>query len=258
MDDNYHSYLNRVAKSALPDTYASQVTNLQESPKFLLQDQQRVPASFPGYSIITPTADSDATNRGLYENLQNCQQQLTKNMPPDFVALVSPDSFHLTVADLVWDNSYRALADADPAFEGNLQQQIAAGITAYQGTDEAPVHWQIMGLMLRPRAIAVSLVPSNEESYDRITDFRRSVYQNPGLMALGVEQQYHFTAHITIAYFGSIQQGFDQQAFCNLLQDMNMQWVEAPQEMQISQLELRKFTDMNNYQREEQWPTVKI
>jgi hypothetical protein len=257
MDDNYHSYLNRVAKLTLPDTYASQATNLQESPKFLLQGQQRVPASFPGYSIITPTANSDGDNRSLYENLQHCQQTIAKHTPTDFVAMVSPDSFHLTVADLVWDNSYHALADSDPSFEEKLRTQIATGMESYQSTAK-PVQWQIMGLMLRPRAIAVSLVPRNEESYDRIIAFRRSVYQNPGLMSLGVEQQYHFTAHITIAYFGNIQQDFDQPAFCDLLQDINMQWIDAPQEMQISALELRKFTDMNHYQREPQWPVTKI
>ena len=41
MDDNYHSYLNRVAKLTLPDTYATQVNTLQESPKFKLQGQDR-------------------------------------------------------------------------------------------------------------------------------------------------------------------------------------------------------------------------
>jgi hypothetical protein len=258
MDDNYHSYLNRVAKLTLPDTYATQVNTLQESPKFELQGQQRVPVAFPGYSIITPTANEDAANRSLYENLQQCQQQIVKQVAPDLVALVLPDSFHMTVADLVWDNSYRALADKDPAFEGNLRQQIAAGMSGYKATINEAVSWQVMGLMLRPRAISVSFVPANEESYDRVLAFRRSVYQNPGLMSLGVEQQYHFTAHITIAYFGNVQQEFDQQALSHTLQDLNLQWIEAAPELSFSRVELRKFTDMNTYQREESWPITNI
>jgi hypothetical protein len=258
MDDNYHSYLNRVAKLTLPDTYATQVNTLQESPKFALQGQQRVPVSFPGYSIITPTANQDAANNSLYQNLQQCQAQIQKQVAPDFIALVAPDSFHMTVADLVWDNSYHALADHDPDFEANLRQQIAEGIAGYQSTNTQPVRWQVMGLMLRPRAISVSLVPADEESYDRVLAFRRSVYQNPGLMALGVEQQYHFTAHITIAYFGNVQQEFDHKAFSHLLQDLNMQWIESPPEINFSRVELRKFTDMNHYQREENWPVANI
>jgi hypothetical protein len=258
MDDNYHSYLNRVAKMTLPDTYTSQVNTLQESPKFSLQGGQRTPVSFPGYSIITPTANQDAANSSLYENLQQCQAQIAKQVAPDLIALVSPDSFHMTVADLVWDNSYRALADHDPAFEGNLRQQISAGIAGYQATGTEPVCWQVMGLMLRPRAISISLVPADEESYNRVLAFRRSVYQNPGLMALGVEQQYHFTGHITIAYFGNIQQDFDRQGFVHLLQDLNLQWIESPPEIKFSRVELRKFTDMNKYQREENWPVANI
>jgi hypothetical protein len=258
MDDNYHSYLNRVAKLTLPDTYATQVNTLQESPKFALQGSQRVPMDFPGYSIITPPANEDAANHSLYENLGQCQEQIVKQVAPDLVALVAPDSFHMTVADLVWDNSYHALADQDPTFEGNLCQQIAAGISGYRATSNEPVRWQVMGLMLRPRAISVSLVPANEESYDRVLAFRRSVYQNPGLMDLGVEQQYHFTGHITIAYFGNVQQGFDRQALSHTLQDLNLQWIEAAPELSFSRVELRKFTDMNTYQRESSWPIANI
>jgi hypothetical protein len=258
VDDNFHSYLNRVAKLTLPDTYASQISNLQESPKFELQGQKRVPASFPGYSIITPPAESDLANKDFYTGLTECQQQLAKNVAPDLIALVDPASFHLTVADLVWDNSYLALSNADPGFEPKLRQQIAEGFQSYQPPSQEPVSWQIMGVMLRPRAIAVSLVPVDEAGYDRITAFRRSVYQNPGLMGLGVEQQYHFTAHITIAYFGNVQQEFDRAGLAHMLQDINLQWIDRPQSLQISQVELRKFTDMTHYQRETDWPIAQI
>jgi hypothetical protein len=259
VDDNFHSYLNRVAKLTLPDTYASQINNLQESPKFELRGTERFPASFPGYSIITPPANADGVNKDFYANLNDCQQRIAKNVEPDLVALVDSDSFHVTVADLVWDNSYLALSSANPEFESKLRQQIAEGFERYGSpAATAPVRWQIMGVMLRPRAIAISLVPADEESYDRVLAFRRSVYQNPGLMNLGVEQQYHFTAHITIAYFGNVQQDFDKAGFSTLLQDINFQWIDHPQMMEISQVELRKFTDMTKYERQPDWPAIKL
>ncbi|MEO1378556.1 MAG: DUF1868 domain-containing protein, partial [Cyanobacteria bacterium J06635_10] len=34
MDDNYQTYMNRVARMTLPEAYASQVQYLKESPKF--------------------------------------------------------------------------------------------------------------------------------------------------------------------------------------------------------------------------------
>jgi hypothetical protein len=115
-----------------------------------------------------------------------------------------------------------------------------------------------MGLMLRPRAIAVSLVPCDENSYDRMIAYRRTIYQNPGLMDLSIEQQYYFTAHITIAYFGNVAQSFDRTNFSKVLQDINMQWIDQPQELSISQVELRSFSDMSNYHRETDWPVVKL
>ncbi len=258
MDDNYHSYLNRVAKLTMPATYDSQINNLQESPKFKLQGQQRRPEAFPGYSVITPPAAEDGVNQAFYQNLQDCQQQLVKNLEPDLIALVTPESLHLTVADLIWDQSYTAAVNADANFETKLCQQIADSSKSYQDSNSTPVRWQIMGLMLRPRAIAVSLVPCDENSYDRMIAYRRTIYQNPGLMDLSIEQQYYLTAHITIAYFGNVAQSFDRTNFSNLLQDLNLQWIDQPQELSISQVELRRFSDMSNYHREADWPVVKL
>jgi hypothetical protein len=258
VDDNYHSYLNRVAKLTMPATYDSQVNNLQESPKFKLQGQQRLPEKFPGYSVITPPAVVDGANTAFYQNLHDCQQQLLKNLEPDLIALVTPESLHLTVADLIWDQSYLAAVQADPNFEVKLRQQISDSFKSYQDSNSKPVRWQIMGLMLRPRAIAISLVPCDENSYDRVTAFRRTIYQNPGLMNLSIEQQYYFTAHITIAYFGNVAQNFDRAQFSHLLQDINQQWIEQPQELAISQVELRHFSDMSNYDRAADWPVVNL
>jgi hypothetical protein len=258
VDDNYHSYLNRVAKLTMPATYTSQVNNLQESPKFKLQNQQRVPEKFPGYSVITPPATVDTANQAFYQNLQDCQQQLVKNLEPDLIALVAPESLHLTVADLIWDQSYTAAVAADTNFETKLRQQIGESFSSYQESSPTPVRWQIMGLMLRPRAIAISLVPCDENSYDRVTAFRRAIYQNPGLMALSIEQQYYFTAHITIAYFGDVAQPFDRAHFSNVLQDINLQWIDKPQELSIDQVELRHFSDMTHYHRETDWPIVNL
>jgi len=56
--------------------------------------------------------------------------------------------------------------------------------------------------MVMTRSVGVCLAPTDENSYKQILEFRRSIYQNPDLIALGIEQQYHFTAHITLAYFG--------------------------------------------------------
>jgi hypothetical protein len=261
VDESYNTYLNRVAKMTLPATYASQVKNIQESPKFrLTADGTREPIAFPGYSAITPPGAEDPANSEVFRELAACQQQLVKTLEPDLLVLVDPASFHFTLADLIWDSAYRVAIDANADFEAKLIDRIEDSFKIYQSSvvDSAPIRWQIMGLTVRPRAIEVSLVPKDEYSYDRIIAFRRAIYQNSSLISLGIEQQYYFTAHTTLAYFANVQQEIDRARLSDTLQEYNMQWLDRPQEVILSEGQLRKFTDMYNYERQPNFPIVKL
>ncbi|WP_373539885.1 DUF1868 domain-containing protein [Chamaesiphon sp.] len=261
MDESYHTYLNRVAKMTLPATYESQVKNLQESPKFkVAADGTRQPVSFPGYSAITPPGAEDADNSAVFKELAACQQQLFEKLEPDLLVLVDPASFHFTLADLIWDSAYRTAIDTNPDFESKLIDRIADCFKIYQDSivETAPIRWQIMGLTVRPRAIEVSLVPKDEYSYDRIIAFRRAIYQSSSLISLGIEQQYYFTAHTTLAYFANVHQEIDRDRLSDTLQAYNMHWLDHPQEIILAQGQLRKFTDMYTYAREPNFPIVQL
>jgi hypothetical protein len=261
LDETYLTYLNRVAKLNLSATYESQIKTIQVSPKFKLDPESGwVPQPFPGYSIITPPANEDHDNKNLYQELKSCQEQLIKSLEANLIVPVAPESFHLTLADLIWDSAWENAVNSHPQFQQKLIQEITDSFNLYHHTygEEKPIKWQLMGLMMRPRAISVTLVPKDEESYQRLTTLRRAIYQNSGLIGLGIEQHYYFVAHITIAYFGDINQSFSSKNLIETLQDLNMQWIDRPQELTISQAQLRYFSDMSNYQREENWPTVMI
>lgn len=261
MDESYHTYLNRVAKMTLPATYESQVKNIQESPKFrLLADGSREPVSFPGYSIITPPGAADPDNAGVYTELAACQQHLVKQLEPDLLVLVEPASFHFTLADLIWDSAYRMAVDAKPDFESKLFDRIEDSFKIYQNSivETKPIRWQIMGLTVRPRAIEVSLVPKDEYSYNQIIAFRRAIYQSSSLISLGIEQQYYFTAHTTVAYFGNVNQEIDRARLSTTLQEYNMHWLDHPQEILLAQGQLRQFSDMYTYERKAHFPIVQL
>ncbi len=260
MDESYHTYLSRVAKMTLPATYESQVKNIQESPKFRLTDGTRQPVAFPGYSAITPPGAEDPANSAVFKDLAACQQQLIEKLEADLLVLVDPASFHFTLADLIWDSAYRMATDANPDFERKLIEQIEDSFKIYQDSivDTTPIRWQIMGLTVRPRAIEVSLVPKDESSYDRIIALRRAIYQNSGLISLGIEQQYYFTAHTTLAYFANVQQEIDRVRLSDTLQEYNMHWLDHPQEIILAQGQLRKFTDMYTYERQPNFPIVQL
>lgn len=261
MDESYHTYLNRVAKMTLPTTYESQVKNIQESPKFgIAADGSRKPVSFPGYSVITPPGNEDDTNNGFYESLRACQKQLAEKLEPDLLVLVDPASFHFTLADLIWDSAFKMATDANPDFEDKLCDRIEDSFSIYRNSVEGsePIQWQIMGLTVRPRAIEVSLVPKDEYSYNRITAFRRAIYQSSSLISLGIEQQYYFTAHTTLAYFANVDREIDQSRLSDTLQEYNMHWIDHPQDIVLTQGQLRKFTDMFTYDREPSFPIVEL
>jgi hypothetical protein len=261
VDESYHTYLNRVAKMTLPATYESQVKNIQESPKFrLMGDGSRQPVAFPGYSVITPPGSEDPDNGGVYQDLVACQKKLCEQLEPDLLVPVNPASFHFTLADLIWDSAYVMATNANADFEPKLIDRIEDSFKIYQSSsvETAPIRWQIMGLTVRPRAIEVSLVPKDEYSYDRVIAFRRAIYQSSSLISLGIEQQYYFTAHTTLAYFANVHQEIDRVRLSDTLQAYNMHWLDHPQEIILAQGELRKFTDMSTYERQPNFPIVQL
>jgi len=266
VDDSYLTYVNRVVRMTLPETYRSQLPTIQTSPKFQRRDDNHWHASsFPGYSVMTPPGVDDVDNAACYELMKQQQHQLVTQLEPELLLPVPPDSFHVTLADLIWSDAYHAAAE-NPSFEESLQHHIA---TIFQDveplvTHTEPIRWQVLGLLVMPRAIGIALAPSSEAAYDRITKVRRALYQSPDLIALGIEQQYHFTAHVTLGYFGEIPPQLSQDAaiidrLTNLLTEFNQQWQAAQShEMVVQRAELRKFDTMMSYYRQSNWAMLEF
>ncbi len=243
----------------LPEVYTSQLEHIQESPKYRLDsDSRRVAVPFPGYSIITPPAEEDSGNQDFYQRLRASQQELADKLDSDLLIPVPPESLHLTLADLIWDDAYRH-ASQDPEFDGQLNQAIAQSFASFQEVQtHQPIRWQVLGMIVMTRAIGVCLVPRDEISYNELVQFRRAIYQNPSFMALGIEQQYHLTAHITFGYFGTIPSNLNRDQVSTILSEFNHQWMDSQQELLIKRTELRKFEDMTCYRREEDWPAIEF
>jgi hypothetical protein len=271
LDDNYQTYVNRVIRLTLPETYQSQLQSIQTSIKFRpsAPGEPRLPTEFPGYTIVTPPYGDDDASTDLYESLALCQETLLKQLPEGLLTPVPPSSFHLTLADLIWDGDYRSAIADDPDFERKLRQYVDQSFEQYRQMKlrGQVIRWQVLGLLVMPRAIAVCLAPREETAYEWIVQLRRLIYQNPSLVALGIEQQYHFTGHITLGYFGDVPSALEQgspeaAAFAHPLADtltqINQQWQEQAKELHIQRVELRKFDDMTRYYREPDWPVLEF
>lgn len=260
VDDLYMDYINRMARLALAETYGSQLAYAQPSAKYRKSDAGAVPEPFPGYSVITPPGPEDPHNESVYSELAALQGQLNRQLP-GLLGLLPAHSFHLTLADLIWDDAYRAAAEL-PDFHSKLQQAIAYSLQDYNhryARPNEPCLWQILGLVAMPRAIGVGLAPKTEAAYRQVLDLRRAIYQNRNLMALGIEQQYHLTAHITLGYFTEQVTATDPGQIQGVITALNDSWqAQSAQMFCVGAVELRQFEDMTAFRREADWPRLSL
>ena len=255
MDATYQEYINRVAGLTLPTTFATQLKTIQQSPKFI--DGKAV--SFPGYSVITPPAEEDPTNQDFYGQIETIQQQLALQLEAGFFISLPATSFHFTLADLIWDNSYVQTKSENADFDDRLKQEISEIFRQYQQetSSQPPIIWQFWGIAIRPRAIMACLAPKDRESYQAVVRLRRLLYQNPALIGLGIEQQYDFTAHITLGYFGKIPDNLNRDRLCVTLSQFNDRLVERQlPTLTVRWAQLRKFDNMINWHRQSDWAAI--
>lgn len=261
MDENYQTFLNRVMRLTLPDTYKSQVQHLQESPKFQFSSEQGwQPTEFPGYTVITPPGWEDSKNLTIYHQLKAYQSQISKVLGDEMFVPIPPESFHVTIADLIWDSAFRH-AKESPGFEERLRDRVANSFRQCQPFSlNQPIQFQVVGLMVMTRAIAACLATTDEPAYNRILALRRSLYQNPALIEIGIEQQYYFTPHITLGYFGRLDAGLDRSRLSQTFDELNSEWLEnnPDNEFWVHRAELRKFDNMVKYYREPNWATFQF
>lgn len=256
MDNSYQDYINKVTQISLPNNYLQQLQNIQTSSKFT----DGKPVNFPGYTIITPPWENETNNQNFYEQLQSCQEKLSQKLDKNLFIPVPTSSFHLTVADLIWEKIYLNAVAENPDFDNQLIEEIKTIFKSYKESliDKKTLELELLGLSVFPRAIIVCLAPI-ESSYETILNLRREIYQNKNITKLGIEQHYDFTAHITLGYFGEIPANLDINNIENILTSINDEWLDnQPPNFLINQVELRKFDDMISYQRQSNWPIIKF
>ena len=244
----------------LPQSYKSQLEYIQPSPKFKkVINGQVEAANFPGYSVITPPGEEDSQNSNFYQALQKCQEQLIELFGTSLMIPLPGNSFHLTLADLIWESAFLDASQNNPLFEEKLRSCIAESFQELSISSKGhQIQWQIFGIIVMTRSVSVSLVPKDESSYEQVLKLRRSIYQNPNFIALGIEQQYHLTAHVTLGYFGEIPSDLDIASLADSISELNHQWLETTPEILVHRGELRKFDDMMSYYRESDWPVVDL
>jgi hypothetical protein len=260
MDENYQTYLNRAMRMALPETHQAQVQHIQESPKFRRSAQGFEPTPFFGYTVITPPGPEDELNGDLYRQVAAYRELARTILGPDQFVPIPWASFHLTLADVIWHSAYDHAVGANPNFEGDLRSCLGRIFQKYAPlTEGSKIRFQPLGLIVMTRALALALVPAESQSYDRVVEFRRRIYQDSQLMGLGIEQQYHFTPHLTLGYFGALPPMEERRELATSLQTLADGWQpDSSPSFLVNQAQLRKFDNMTHYYREADWPLLEF
>ena len=257
MDDTYQEYVNRVVPMTLCTTHRQQVQHIQKSPKF--EDGKAIP--FPGYTLTTPPWEDDSFNELVYQSLQTYQTQLQEKLGDNILIPIPTSSFHVTLADLIWENNYRNTLAHNPQFEEKICKRITQSFQQYQEkySLSQSINFQLLGFTILTRAIVICLAPSNEKEYERLSYLRRMIYQNKKLIGLGIQQQYHFTAHITLGYFNEISNNLNREKIVETLESLNDKLLENPlPELVVKEAHLRQFDDMLRYYRKDSFPILTI
>lgn len=256
LDDQYQVYINRLMGMTRLEHYRSQWPLIQPSPKFdVLPNGSVKPTFFPGYTLTTPPGSQDPGNAQFFQRLEAVKQEFWQGVPADLAVPLPMETFHLTIADLIWDSTYRQQVESQPEYETKLRAQIAE-VLSQQPTTGTAIGLKALGFIVMTRAIAVCLAPNTEADYQRILQLRRSIYQTSDLLALGIDQQYHFTGHITLGYFtGGDGAAVDVEKLSEHIDRLNEVFLLDFPEFQLQRVELRKFENMLEFNRQADWPT---
>ncbi len=250
--------MNRVVGITRLEHYRQQLQVIHSSPKYQLTDSGQWEAvPFPGTTIVAPPSGEDPVNQAFYQQLHAIHQTLVDSLPPDLLIPLPSDSLHVTLADLLWADTY-VQAREQPGFEEKLNGEIADVFQTYPHSKNGPLRFQTLGYMVMPRALGICLVPDTEAAYERLMLLRRSLYQQQTLLGLGIEQHYHLTLHITLGYFGRVPDDLDRESLSDRLAQLSQTALVPLPEFVVQRAELRRFDNMTSYEREPGWPVLEF
>lgn len=183
--------------------------------------------------MIEPKADNDA-----YSALEKMAAVL-KSDPSlkDKIAFVDPASFHVTVADVI----YQAGTDFEKSQYDRTAEQIDRLFSAHPFPG---AKFHIHGFTFYPGAIIAGLSPDTEADYNGVKQFRDAFRKLP-VETTG--KLYPFLGHITIGY---IVKPLSPEEYTHLkivLGEANQEVGKKNAPVVLSHVELRRFTDMNTY-----------
>ncbi len=234
-DGDITEYHARLAECLGPNGWAEAMDSIRASPKFL----EGVATRYPGVTMMTPAGPADPWAVEVYALLQELQESLVGSMANSVIP-VNPDSFHVTVGDLVAGEAYSS--GCDKAISRAVKRILAS-----LGDDDVEPDWRVAGVALFEHAVVGLLEPVSESDYLPIVELRDRLYCDLPLRALGVRRPRPLMLHVTLAYFDSGPTEADRARWNDVLEASLEACRRRSATMLVRDVGIHRFNDMSAF-----------
>ena len=197
------------------------------------------PEPYPGCTVLaTPYPVTSLVTQ--FSSLRRCLSNVQGFTP------VPPNTYHMTVADLLSDNRYSTASGNKPMMDAFFQTVKEIIARHRCRTFDA----QIVGIGAFPGVVVAFVDFTSEEDYSWIVRLRDAIFADPTVKNEGVERRFPFVGHLTLGYVESlVTNGFnaDMNETRRAVNEMRQATPPVPMSFTIAGAALYSFPDMSRY-----------
>lgn len=262
-DFSYNQYFQQQSFEVTNERNVEKLASFKKANNFEWIENNWKPNSYEGLGVITMVADHPK-NELLITRLQEIQNDFdlklakrNENIRSKYYQLPAT-SYHQTVANLLSNERFQK-----NIIERELLNDFPDIIKeAFEGCDEEeyfqPIAMKMIGLSVFGTCIAMLGTFVHEGDYERITDFRKSIYNQDILKDLDIKMTRPFIGHITLTYFEADFTDSEKENLGTVINEINQKLVEEENIFYINSTSLRRFHHLAEFLTEKNYPKILI
>lgn len=260
-DLDYTIYQERQLNEITPERLEKNIQGIQSTNKFKYSGGKWNPLPYEGFALLSMLGNNPG-NELLLKKLTNIKDQLAEAVPKESISFLPPESYHQTVANLL----------SGQRFYQNILQKIKTKTfiammgKAFEKESEnseepnpEPIRMSMIGLSVFTSALGILGIFKDKKDYQRIIDFRKTIYSNSALNELDIKRTRPFIGHITLAYLDGDMPNCVQKDFLEACLQVNKEFLmNSPINFNIHQAELRNYQHLAQFDYQPEFPVYQF
>jgi len=254
LDLSFQDYTQRQLHEISLEGIQASVPKIMPSGHFTYKNSYWDPEPYEGFAILSMIQDNPG-NHVLDEKLREIQIEIASvfQNPGSYYSL-PPASYHQTIANTLSAERFQKHIQI-PGLEKEYPEIIENSFRKIRSYHEnEPIRMSMVGLSIFKTAIGILGIFKKEEDYLRILRFRQKFYSHHPLQELGVRMTRPFIGHITLGYFEKSLLDSEAESLSRKVQELNEEIFTAPPVFFISQAGLRKYQNLSQFDRKDDFP----